>query len=386
MKILITTDCYIFNLGGITASVLALCAGLRGLGHEVKTLSLSDRGRSFRDGDDYFIRSFPAFYYPGMRMSFALRDPLLRELEAWGPDLIHAQTEGTPYLMALRLCRRCGAPLVMTCHTDYGHFIFGKLRCLPPVKALARAAGAILYRPAAAVIAPSQKAADFPFLRAVRERVTVVPNGMELEKYKKSFSPEERRAFRASLGLGEDAPVLVSVTRLSKEKNTRELISALPALLMQIPGAKLLIAGDGPYRGRLEKLTERLGLREHVVFTGRVPADEVWRCYAAGDVFVSASTFEVHSMSYLEALASGLPLLCRADDALAGVLAHEENGLAYRTRADFVEAAALLLRDGALQAEMGRCSARRAEDFSAEAFARAVLAVYGKALRTAQKE
>lgn len=58
MKILISTDCYMFNVGGITASVLALCAGLRHLGHEVKTLSLSNRYQSFRDKDDYYIKSF----------------------------------------------------------------------------------------------------------------------------------------------------------------------------------------------------------------------------------------------------------------------------------------------------------------------------------------
>ncbi len=73
MKILITTDCYLFKTGGITASVLALCAGLRRLGHEVKTLSSSNCSKSFRNGDDCFIKSVPAFYYPDMRMSFAAR-------------------------------------------------------------------------------------------------------------------------------------------------------------------------------------------------------------------------------------------------------------------------------------------------------------------------
>ena len=62
MKILISTDCYLFNVGGVTASILALSAGLRRLGHEVKTLSLSNTHQSFRNQDDYFIRSFPAVY------------------------------------------------------------------------------------------------------------------------------------------------------------------------------------------------------------------------------------------------------------------------------------------------------------------------------------
>ena len=386
MKILISTDCYLFNIGGITASVLALSAGLRRLGHEVKTLSLSNRGESFRDGDDCYIRSFPAFYYPGMRMSFAMRDPLLKELEAWDPDLIHIQTEGSPRSMALQISRHCGAPVVMTCHTDYGHFVFGKYKSLAPVRAVLAGAGKILYRQAARVTAPSQKAAEFPFLQSVQDRLTVIPNGMEIEKYQKHLPEAERRALRASLGIGVDTGTLVSVSRLSKEKNAGELISFLPGLLKKDPDIKLLIVGDGPYRSSLEKQAGKLGLRGSVIFTGRIPPEDVWRYYDAGDLFVSASTFEVHSMSYLEALANGLPLLCRADDALAGVLEHGTNGMIYRSESEFTDYALQILHQKALREDMRRASLRKAMDFSSEAFTRSMLAVYEAALGSSKAQ
>ena len=89
MKILLATDCNLYNVSGVTTSVRALSAGLRRLGHEVRTLSFSDRNSSFRRGDDYYIRSYPALYYPGMRISFAKNDPLVLSLEAWKPDVIH---------------------------------------------------------------------------------------------------------------------------------------------------------------------------------------------------------------------------------------------------------------------------------------------------------
>ena len=76
MKILIATDCNRYNLGGVTASIFALCTGLRRCGHEVKTLSLSNCNRSFQDGDDYYIRSFPAFFYQDLRISFAMKTRL----------------------------------------------------------------------------------------------------------------------------------------------------------------------------------------------------------------------------------------------------------------------------------------------------------------------
>ena len=380
MKILISTDCYLFNTGGITASVLALRTGLCRLGHEVKTLSLSNHNKSFKDGDDYYIKSFPAFYYPDMRMSFATNDPLLKELEEWNPDLIHIQTEGTPRSMALRISKHCGAPVIMTCHTDYGHFIFGKYKSLAPVKVIMKTAGKILYRQAAKVTAPSHKAAKFPFLQSVQDRLTVIPNGMETEKYQKHLPENERYAFRASLGIGNNNKALVTISRLSKEKNIQELISFLPGLLKKDPNIKLLIVGDGPYQKKLEKLTEKLRLCDSVIFMGRIPAEDVWRYYDAGDLFVSASTFEVHSMSYLEALANGLPMLCREDDALIGVLEHNKNGMIYHSEAEFIDFAVRLLREEKLLKDMGRFSFRKAAEFTNDAFANSMLTVYKEAL------
>ena len=381
MKVLVATDCYVFNMGGVTASVLALCTGLRRCGHEVKVLTLSNKHHSFRNGNDYYIQSFPAFYYPGMRISFARQDPLLQELKDWHPDIIHVQTEGSVYRFSLDIMRHCQIPLVMTCHTDYAYFVFGRFCTCLPVRAVMRTLGRWIYRPAARVIAPSGKAAQFPVLQPIHNCVTVIPNGMETEKYQARFSNEERRAFRNSLGFDVSARVLVTVTRLSAEKNLQELISYFPELIKENQNVKLLIVGDGPYRGRLERLTKKRKLQESILFTGRIPAEEVWRYFSAGDVFVSASRFEVHSMSYLEALANGLPLLCRSDDALEGVLEHGKNGFVYHSQEEFTTFALRLLCNDVLRSSMALCSAQKADDFSCDAFAAAVLRVYEDAIR-----
>ena len=382
MKILIATDCYIFNLGGITASVLALCKGLRHYGHEVKVLGSSNNHKSFKDGDNYFIKSFPALYYPGMRISFAKNDPLIREIEEWKPDIIHVQTEGTARRFSNAIMKHCHVPMVMTCHTDYGHFIFGKGKNFPPIKALISLVGRILYRNAEKIIAPSQKAAEFAFLHMVKNRVTVIPNGMELDKYRNQFSVQERNEFRKSLGIDENTKVLASVSRISKEKNIRELISFLPILKENWKDVKLLIVGDGPDKEHLEKMTKELNLSDSIIFTGRIPSNDVWKYYAAGDIFVSGSTFEVHSMSYLEALASGLPLLCREDEALKGVLEDGKNGFIYHTQEEYLDYAYKLLSDDELRKKLANGSYEKSNEFSTEAFASSMLKVYNEAIES----
>ena len=204
--------------------------------------------------------------------------------------------------------------------------------------------------------------------------------GMAAEKYQKHLPEEKRRAFRASLGICARMRTLVTVSRLSKEKNVQELISFLPALIRKNPNIKLLIVGDGPYKKRLEGLTEKLQLSDSVIFTGMVPSEDVWRYYDAGDLFVSASTFEVHSMSYLESLANGLPLLCRADDALAGVLDHGKNGMIYHSEKEFVDYTIRILADERIRKDMGRRSLLMAENYSSGTFASSVFSVYEDAI------
>ncbi len=378
MRILITTECYVLQTGGVSNVVLALENGLRERNCEVRILTLSGDARSRREGDRYYIRSFPAFYYPGLRVSFAMHDPLLKELLAWRPDLIHIHTEGSTARMARAIAEKTGAPIVMTTHTDFAQFIFGRYGRTRPVRAMCRVWGRHAFREADTIVVPSEKARTFPQLNSVAERVTVIPNGIRLDHYQKPVSAEERTALLGRYGFEDNGKTLVMVTRVSREKNIKEILRMLPALLRELPEAQLLIVGDGPYRSRLEEYCAESGLTEHVRFTGMVGRDEVYRYYALGDVFVSASTFEVHSMSYLEAMAAGLPLVCREDMSLLGVLENGKNGYAYRTEREFTEDVTRILRDGELRTAMREEALRRAELFSDRHFVDRTLALYGQ--------
>ena len=188
-----------------------------------------------------------------------------------------------------------------------------------------------------------------------------------------------RAVLRASLGIPADGTVLVSVGRLAEEKNLQELLR-LRASLGHCP-VTLLLVGDGPYRPQLEQLAGELGLASpEVIFAGMVPPEEVPDWYRLGDLFVSASSSETQGLTYIEALAAGVPALCRADPCLEGVIRNGENGWQYRSADEFRHLLAEFLAHPESRGALCRRAAESAEDFSAERFAQRVEEIYREQL------
>ena len=302
------------------------------------------------------------------------------ELIRWKPDVIHLHTEASVARMARVIAAAVQAPVIMTAHTDYTYFAFGRFHTARPVCALMRAIGKRVYGNAAEVTVPSEKARSFPQLQSVADRIVLIPNGIKLAQYQKPVSAEEKAALFRRWNLADNGCTLVMITRVSPEKNIMEILRFLPSLLREIPEAQLLIVGDGPDRKRLEGYCSRSLLSERVRFTGMIPSEEVYRYYAMGDVFVSASLFEVHSLSNLEAMACGLPLVCREDTCLRGVLDHGENGFIYRTEQEFVQSVGKIIGDQALKERMRENALRKAEAFSDRRFVERMAEEYEKIL------
>ena len=376
MKILIASDTYIYQTNGVVTVLITLVGGLRQLGHEVKVLAPSNSRKSFKKGDDYFIRSLPAFYYPDERLCFTRHDPLLDELKTWNPDLIHFHTEGLIGRLAIKFASELRVPLIITTHTDFAKYAFGRFHDLLPVRAAAIAAGKAFYPHADAVIVPSEKSRTFPWLRSYADRITVIPNGICPQKFQRPVSAEEKSALMRQYGLTDNGLTIVMITRVSKEKNIMEILRYFPALLRVLPKAQLVIVGGGPDRKRLEKYCVRSGISERVRFTGRIAPDEVYRYYALGDLFVSASTFEVQGMTYYEAIMCGLPQVCRNDVCLKGVLENGENGFIYNTEQEFVDAVSKILLNRQLRERMSLNALEKAKEYTDKRFVKQTIALY----------
>jgi phosphatidyl-myo-inositol dimannoside synthase len=176
-------------------------------------------------------------------------------------------------------------------------------------------------------------------------------------------------AVREVFGL-VDRPVVVCVSRLVARKGQDMLIRSLPAIQRRVPDAAVLIVGDGPQRGDLEKLVDRLGLRRDVAFAGAKAWVDTPEYFAAGDVFCMPTRtrkagFEVEGLGivYLEASACGLPVVAGdsggAPDAVQdGVTGYVVNG---RAAEDIADRVSQLLLDRELAREMGEQGRRWVE-------------------------
>ncbi len=377
MKILITTDLYNVTTNGVVTSIKVLCRELEKQGHDVRILTLSDTRHSYQEGNVTYIASVSiGAIYPDLRMALNYRCPLLREIIAWKPDVIHSQCEFFSYQFAKRLARRLGVPLIHTYHSLYEQYVPYVTHCKFGAKALVGSFSRHRLKKADYIIAPTQKVATALRGYKVRSPIVVIPSGIFMERHNQRLSDAERTALRSQLNIPSDHRILLNLGRLGFEKNLQELLHYTGELLTTDNKLTLLFVGDGPARHSLEALAQELGVAENVRFTGRVEPTQVHRYYQLADLFVNASTSETQGLTYIEAAANGLPLLCRRDPCLEEVLQEGRNGFTYTQKAEFLTALHYILDHPQWCACASQQSRETAQRFSGEHFAAAVENLY----------
>lgn len=378
MKILITTDWYKPVVNGVVISVLNLKRGLEAEGHEVRVLTLSDNVHSHRDGDVWYIRSLTAEkIYPQARISIYMKDHCIREALEWKPDIVHSQCELSTFLMAKRIAKKCNAPLIHTYHTVYEDYTSYFIHSKRVGKKITKVFSKRVLDHTDAVIVPSGKVKDLLGRYNVERPIYVIPSGIRLDKYFEDNSVHGER-IREELGIKPDEIILLYVGRLAKEKNIEQIFKMLADC---DPGQRLMVVGGGPYLEKLIRTADKDGVADKILFTGMVPPANIVDYYAAGDIFVSASSSETQGLTYMEAMASGLPILCKNDDCLNDVVDNEKNGYVWDTEEGFKSYLDSLRKDKDLRKNIGdaaRESMKR--KFSIRTFAQSCLEVYSKAL------
>lgn len=378
MKVLITTDLYTTSTNGVVTSVRNLMEELAKKGHEIRVLTVSERLKSRQEDNIYYIKSLPlGAVYPDVRMPVSrYHHRFIRELIAWKPDLIHSQCEFFSYQYAGYISRKTGAPIVHTYHTLYEQYV---TYIFPSQRIGTFFVGRLSkyrLRKADAVVAPTAKVESVLKNYGLRNPIYVVPSGIALEQHKQRISEEERKRRRRELGIPEDALVLLNLGRLGTEKNLTEVVELFAMARAQNDKLMLLIVGDGPARKELEEKSLQLGVSNYVIFTGMVAPEKVYAYYQLGDVFVSASTSETQGLTYVEAAANGLPLLCRKDPCLDGVLVDGRNGWEYEAEQEFCDIIDAILSNPERCQAAGSASEQIAASYDKSSFAEKIEDIY----------
>jgi len=233
-------------------------------------------------------------------------------------DLIDAHFAYPDGYAASRVAGELGVPLTLTLRgTEVRHVRDTRLRKMV-VSALRRAS---------AVFAVSSSLRKLALeLGAPADCTHVVGNGVDARRY----FPMPQQQARQVFGLPTDAQVLVTVGGLVERKGYHRVIACLPELRAQFPRLHYLAVGspgpEGNFMWHLERQIQRLGLQNHVHFTGALPADGVRQALSASDVFVLSSRNEGWANVLLEAMACGLPVVASDVGGNAEVVCRPEVG------------------------------------------------------------
>jgi glycosyltransferase involved in cell wall biosynthesis len=231
------------------------------------------------------------------------------------------------------------------------------------------------YRAAACVFAISRFVAQSLLASGLEpDQIRLLHEGVEVPSL---TAPEERKQARLRWDIAEDEPLLGCVGYLLPEKGQETLLRALPSVLKDFPKARLILAGDGPCRARLEALAKELNLGSAVLFPGVV--EGITQVYRALDVFLFPSLAEPLGTSLLVAMAYGLPVVSSNGGAGPEVVEDGASGL-LRSPGDapaWAEAVKALLADREAAARLGTAGRETiVERFSADRMVEETLRVY----------
>ncbi|MGI5970362.1 MAG: glycosyltransferase family 4 protein [Oscillospiraceae bacterium] len=382
MKVLIATDWYAPAVNGVVTSVMNLRKELMLRGHDVRVLTLSETTRSWKgDGVTYIASVGIGKLYPGARLRTSPAREYIDEIVEWRPDVIHTQCEFSTFLVARKIAAKLNIPIVHTYHTIYENYT----HYFSPNKAGGRHMVAAISRwvikQTGCVIAPSEKVRSILRGYNIDREIRVIPTGLDLGAFAEKPDDAGLSRLKRKLGIPTGNRVLLFIGRLAKEKNLEEVLNLFAALRPE--HSTLLIVGDGPHKAALESLASRLGIDRDVVFTGMVRPENVADYYHLGDLFVCASGSEAQGLTYIEALAAGLPVLCRRDDCLKDIIVDGQNGWQYEDGEDFSGKLRFFMSGGA--GDMRGCARLTAErKFSSTHFAEQVESAYLDAIDAAK--
>lgn len=265
-------------------------------------------------------------------------------------DVIHTDERPRDALLAVVIGRLIKAKSVVHMHVNYGEWMS------PLLKWSIRRADAIIAISDFVRDSLVESGCDLSSIRVVKNAIDPAP----------WVGRDDRDDVRRELGLRESAPVIVTVCRVMPGKGIDHLIQALPAIRDELPDVALVVVGGEVgvpgYRRHLEQVADELGVADLIHFTGR--RADVPRIMSSADLFAMPSIGEPFGLVFLEAMASGLPVVAYDSGGTPEVVIHEVTGLlsAPTDIGSLVANLLRLLNDPEARATMGRRGERLVQE------------------------
>ncbi len=380
LRIGLFTDTYAPQVNGVSISLQLISEGLKKRGHQVTIFA--PRFPGYKDDQSNVMR-LPSLKYlnnPPIYVAVLGTPRSTWSLTRRHFDVLHAHSPLSVGLLAYLTASTKRLPLIYTYHTsitDYTHYV-KFIGGTSVMKYAARWFSAASTNLGDQIVVPSPKFERLLHEQKVRRNIHVVPNGIDLSSFQTAKNPG---SIRRKLGIKPDAPILLTVGRMDPEKRLDFVVDAFVRIAGNNPDVHLVFAGDGSARKSIESQALGTKVKDRIHFLGMVARAELPDVLHDADLFLSASTTEVHPISVIEAIASGLPIVAVKDEAFEGMIENDQNGymvpLNLETYADTISA---LLTDREKLTRFGKHSTALSEKYSIEGQVKALEKLYMEAI------
>lgn len=395
MRVGIFTESYPPLINGVSTSILMLQHALEKLGHDVYIVTVGEEKLKYEIQDNGKILRLPSLNLPNCYdYKFTSPYPIkaMNIIKKWNLDVIHSNVEFTIGIFARIISAQLSIPIVNTYHTnweDYTHYITKNKKILDDIckKSIKYLSVIMEDKTVTELIVPSKKIYDlFKDKYKFTKNIHIVSTGIETEKfYKENFIQKDVNSLKRKLNIKKNDFVIITVSRLAKEKSVDRLIINHKELMEKYPNFKLLIVGDGPDFEKLVSLSKKLGIEKNVVFTGKVPLDKIPIYYQLGNIFVTASSTETQGLTVIEAISSSLPVVALNDESFINSVMNDFNGYLFKSDEEYINSIIKIYSDKELYNRLSNQSRILSDDYSSEYFARKVLKVYETAIENYKK-